>query len=232
MPVIHDPPARGRPALLVVGDSHSAALHLAAQARGIDARLLYISGNFWHEGRIRFHPEQGLSAAYRPALQRQIRALNAEIGGSVFAPGVPVIGVFGYHLGRIAPLFARHGHTPEAEGAAAGIFVSRALVEAWLHHHRGALIRVARQAARVCRLVVVAPPVLRDDPVTRRLAGLITARLRAEGVSVFDPREDAAFGPAPLPGHLRTADGVHGTADYGAMVLDRLAALGLVPLPA
>ena len=38
-----------QPDVLIVGDSHTAALHEAAVARGLASRLLYINGNFWHE---------------------------------------------------------------------------------------------------------------------------------------------------------------------------------------
>lgn len=222
----------GRPDLMIVGDSHTAALHAAAVARGLDARLLYLSGNFWHEGRIRFHPAQGLTAAYRPAVQRQIRAAAAAAGGTVFPAGAPVVASIGYHLGRIVPFFDRHGHTPDAadfDARPEAQFTSRAFTEAWLHHQRGALLRVLRLASRAARLVVVAPPVVQADPVALAFRATLTGWLRAEGVTVFDPCDEDGFGPAPLPLHLRSADGVHGTPEYGGMVLDRLAARGLIP---
>lgn len=218
------------PDLMIVGDSHTAALHQAALDRGMRPKLLYLSGNFWHEGRFRWHPGTGLNAAYRPRLQARIRAAAAETGGTVFPRDMPLIASFGYHLGRLAPLFARHGHTPDgadAGGREAALFVSDALLRAYLHHHRGALLKILRLASRSCDLVVVAPPVVQPDPVAMRMAAIITEALRATGVRVFDPREEPGW-QGPLPAHLRSADGVHGNAAYGAEVLLRLFDRGLI----
>jgi hypothetical protein len=237
MAMIHDVPEAGaavaasRPDLVIVGDSHTAALHKAARARGWDARLVYLSGNFWHEGAIRWHRDQGLAAVRRPPVERQIRAAAARAGGTVFPPDVPVIASFGYHLGRLLPLLRRRGHTPDAadfDARPEAQFVSRAMTEAWLDHHRNLLRRILRAAARRSPLVVVAPPVVQDDPADAVLAGIVTGWLEADGVTVFDPRREEGFGPAPLPARLRTPDGVHGTEEYGAMVLDRLVARGLI----
>lgn len=229
-------PADARPAdLVIVGDSHTAALQEAAIARGLASKMLYISGNFWHEGKIRYNAELGLSAAYRPGLHRRIRALAAELGGPVFPKDVPVIASFGYHLGRIVPLFARSGHTPDSRDFDASpdrLFASSALVDAYLHHHRGALWRVLRLAAQGSNIVVVAPPIVQTDPVAMHLAGLITDRLTSLGLRVFDPRREADWAGKPLPEEWRTADGVHGNAAYGAEVLRRLEDRGLVGLPA
>ncbi|MFN6979994.1 MAG: hypothetical protein ACK4OP_17825, partial [Gemmobacter sp.] len=85
-----------------------------------------------------------------------------------------------------------------------------------------------RQLSGERRIVVVAPPVVQDDPAALRLAAIITGWLTEQGVPVFDPRREPGFGPAPLDAALRTPDGVHGTAAYGAMVIDRLLDAGLV----
>lgn len=217
-----------RPDLMILGDSHTAALHEAAIARGLRPKLLYLSGNFWHEGRIRWHPGTGLGAATRPRLQAQIRAAAAATGGTVFPRGIPVIASFGYHLGRLAPLFARHGHTPDGVEPGEGLFVSDAFLRAYLRHHRGALLRVLRLAARACDLVVVAPPVVQPDPAAMRMAAIITETLTATGVRVFDPRLEPDWRCGPLPPALRSADGVHGNAAYGAEVLVRLFDRGLI----
>lgn len=218
------------PDIMIVGDSHSAALNEAAIARGMRPNLLYISGNFWHEGKFRWHPATGLNAAYRSSLQAQIRAAGADTGGTVFPRDVPVIACFGYHLGRLAPPFARHGHTPDAGDAAArenALFVSDAFLRAYMKHHRGSLLRVLRLASLASELVVVAPPVVQPDPVAMRMAAIITETLRATGVRVFDPREEPDW-QGPLPDHLRSADGVHGNVAYGAEVLVRLFDRGLI----
>lgn len=235
--MIHDAPEAAaavraaRPDLIIVGDSHTAALYEAARARGWDARLLYLSGNFWHEGSIRWHRDQGLAAVRRPPVERQIRAAATAAGGTVFPADVPVLAAFGYHLGRLAPLLRRRGHTPDLadfDARPEAQFLSRAMAEAWLDAQRNLLRRILRAAARRSRLVVVAPPVVQDDPAAQVLAGIVTGWLDADGVTVFDPRREPEFGPAPLPPHLRTPDGVHGTAEYGGRVLDALAARGLI----
>ena len=95
------------PDLILLGDSHTGALHQAAVARGMDARLLYINGNFWHENRMRWHPRMGIGAKYRPRLQRQIRDLAQSLGGTVFPADTPVLASIGYHLGRLVPRLAR-----------------------------------------------------------------------------------------------------------------------------
>lgn len=223
-------PSDAMPDMMIVGDSHTAALHQAALARGMRPGLLYLSGNFWHEGRLRWHRATGLNAAYRPRLQASIRAAAATTGGTVFPADVPVIASFGYHLGRLAPLFARHGHTPDGGDAAArdeALFVSDAFLRGYLRHHRGALLRILRLAARNCDLVVVAPPVVQPDPVAMRMAAIMTETLRAQGVRVFDPREEPGW-QGPLPDHLRSADGVHGNAAYGEQVMLRLFDRGLI----
>ncbi len=217
-----------RPDLLIVGDSHTAALYEAAKARGLDARLLYLSGNFWHENRMRVHPTAGLSAAYRRPLQRQVQAFAEEAGGSVFPPGVPVLASIGYHLGRLVPPFARHGHTPVDDPDGDGLFVSDAFLRGYILHNRGALLRILRRAARQADLVVVAPPLIQTDPVSLHFARTITALLTEAGVRVFDPRQEPDWGDKPLPEALRSPDGVHGNATYGEQVLTRLFDRGLI----
>ncbi len=221
-----------RPDLLIIGDSHTAALHEAAVARGLKSKLLYISGNFWHEGKMRPHAELGLSAAYRPALHRRIRHLVAEIDNRpLFSRDVPVVASFGYHLGRLVPLFARHGHTPDAadfEDRGGALHVSDAFLSHYITAHRGSLLRVLRLAATRCDLVVVAPPMIQTDPVAMRFAAVITDMLQAAGLRVFDPRREADWAGRPLAPELRSADNVHGNADYGAAVLARLFDRGLI----
>lgn len=202
--------------LLVIGDSHSAALFQAAQAQGYGVDLLYISGNHWHENRMLPDRRCGISAAWRPGIARRVQEFAAPRGGRVFAAGMPVLTSAGYHLGRLAPLLQRQG------GAVAAEQLSEAFLCDWLAHHRGRLWRILRLAASSADLIVVAPPVVQENAVVARLAGLITAELRHSGLRVFDPREEPDWMAAPLPMALRAADGVHGTADYGAAVLARL----------
>ena len=221
-----------RPDLMIIGDSHTAALQEAALQRGLQSKLLYISGNFWHEGKIRIHPELGLSAAYRPALHRRIRNLVAEIDNRpLFTRDVPVIASFGYHLGRLVPVFARHGHTPDPDDFAerdAALFVSDAFLAHYILAHRGSLLRLLRLAAHRCDLVVVAPPLIQTDPVARRFAATITDMLLGAGLKVFDPRREPDWAGAPLATEWRSVDQVHGNIAYGTEVLARLFDRGLI----
>lgn len=224
-----------RPDLLIVGDSHTGALHEAAKARGLDARLLYISGNFWHENRIRHDPRRGFSAGYRPGLNRKVLDFAMESGaGSVLPAGVPILASFGYHLGRLAPIFARQGHSPDADHAEAEdrLFVSSAFLDAYIQARRGTLLRILRLAGRRADLVVVAPPLIQTDPVAMGFARHITDYLIGQGIRVFDPRHEPDWAGLPLATELRAPDGVHGNAAYGEQVLQRIVARGLLELPA
>lgn len=222
-----------RPDLVIVGDSHTGALQEAALARGLASRVLCISGNFWHEGRVRFDARLGLSAGPRPRYNRLIQGVAEDLGGSVFPRDVPVIASIGYHLGRLVPRFLRYGHTPDAQDFAADpsrLFGSSALVDAYIAHHRRALWRTLRFAAQVCPLVVVAPPVAQADPASMRFAAVITDRLLELGLTVFDPRRDTDLAGNPFPPEWRAADGQHGNAAYGEVVLRRLTEKGLLRL--
>jgi len=202
--------------LLVIGDSHSAALFQAAQAQGYCADLLYISGNHWHENRMLPDRQRGMSAAWRPGIERRVQDFAAAHGGRAFPADVPLLISAGYHLGRLAPLLQRPA------GAVAVEQLSEQFLRDWLAHHRGRLWRVLRLASVRADMTVVAPPVVQESAVVARLAGLITAELRQFGLRVFDPREEGDWMSAPLPVALRAADGVHGTVEYGAAVLGRL----------
>lgn len=216
------------PDLHIIGDSHTAALHEAAERRGQKAHLLYISGNHWHVNRMRAHGSMGVSAAWRPALQQQIATYAERVGGSIFPEGQVVLASIGYHLGRLAPLFARSGHSASLEDNET-FFVSQAFTRQWLHSHRGALIRILRLGSKRCKLVVIAPPMVQPDPNATEFARLLTAMLRESGVTVFDPREEVDWLGQALPAHLRAPDGVHGNAAYGEEILSRLEARRLIP---
>lgn len=226
------------PDLLIIGDSHTAALQEAAAARGLRSEMLYISGNFWHENQMRPHRAQGISQPHRRGLNRKIIAFNAQTGGSVFRRDIPVIASIGYHLGRLVPLFARHGHTPDTDHFAENdglLFVSDDFLLSYILHHRDSLFRLLRFGAQYAKLTVVAPPMIQTDPVALYIGRRITTALRKQGLTVFDPRDEADWADRPLPEALRAPDGVHGNAAYGAEVLDRLSLRGLLtpdPAPA
>jgi hypothetical protein len=216
---------------VIVGDSHTAALHEAAVAAGLQSELLYISGNHWHENKMLRHQTQGLAAPYRPGLNRTIAAFAKKLGGSVFPAEIPVLASIGYHLGRLSPILKRTGHSPDAEEVAQDdslLFLSDAFLTSYIFAHRDALFRVLRFARQKSDMIVVAPPIIRTDPVSLHLAARITSILRANGIQVFDPREEEDWAGKPLPEHLRAADMVHGNMAYGAEVLSRILNRGLI----
>lgn len=220
-----------QPDLVIVGDSHTAALHEGAVAGGFRSELLYISGNHWHENRMLRHQTQGLSAPYRPGLNRTIAAFAKKVGGSVFPADIPVLASIGYHLGRLSPMLKRTGHSPDADEVAQDeslLFLSEAFVTSYIFAHRDSLFRVLRYARQKADLIVVAPPIIRADPISLHLAARITSILRANGIQVFDPREEADWAGQPLPEHFRAPDMVHGNAAYGAEVLARIFDRGLI----
>ncbi|MEF3048249.1 hypothetical protein [Pseudotabrizicola sp. L79] len=224
-----------RPDLLIVGDSHCGALQEAAVASGLNSKMLFLSGNLWHENRMRPHPTQGLSVPHRPALNRRIAAFAAEAQSSVFPKDIPVLASIGYHLGRLVPPFARHGHSPDPTHAAtedAALFTSDAFLTGYIFHHRSSLFRLLRLASQDARLLVIAPPMIQTDPVALHVAARITRILRDNGIAVFDPREEPDWADAPLPEHLRAPDGVHGNPAYGAEVLSRLFDRNLIRMAA
>lgn len=219
------------PDLLIIGDSHTAALQEAAVARGLRSEMLYISGNFWHENQMRPNRAHGLAQPHRRGLNRRIVDFTTQAGGPAFRRDVPVLASIGYHLGRLVPLFSRHGHTPDAAHFAENdglLFVTDDFLMSYILHHRDNLFRLLRYGAQNAKLTVVAPPMIQTDPVALYIGRRITTALRKHGLTVFDPRDEEDWAGGPLPEHLRAPDGVHGNAAYGAEVLDRLSRRGLL----
>lgn len=224
-----------RPDLLIVGDSHTAALQEAAIARGLNAQMLYISGNLWHENKMRPHPTQGLATPHRKGLNRRISDFCAEAGTSAFPKDIPVLASIGYHLGRLVPPFVRHGHTPDPDHAAEtedALFVSDAFLLGYIFHHRSSLFRLLRLASQDANLLVIAPPIIQTDPAALAIGARITRILRENGIPVFDPREEPDWAGKPLPEALRAPDGVHGNTAYGAEILSRIFDRDLIRLAA
>lgn len=220
------------PDVVVLGDSHSNALAEGCAAHGLNAGMLRFSGNFWHQRRVSLHPDHGVWIENPKALQRQILDLKAQLGGQpVLTPDVPVIGTFGFHLGRFVPLFSVTGHVTRAEEAAAdpeSLYVSRAFVDQYVIGIRAAHIRMARRIDRMTRLVMVAPPLGQDAPNMRSFFDAILARMRTFGLTVYDPHEDLAMaGPVLDPAYL-LEDGTHGNARFGAEVIGHMIERGLI----
>jgi hypothetical protein len=217
-----------RPDLLIVGDSHTAALVAGAQAIGLTVGHLYLSGNFWHAGQVTGHPLRGLSSTRRK-IAMTINTVRIDAGiPSLFTPGMPVVASFGYHLGRMVPVFGIAGHGADPM-AAQGHFVSSGFFAAYTRAARGGLIDALIAGAKKAPVVAVAPPVVQADPTAMAMARAITAHLRAGGVMVVDPRDGMGVAGDPLPDDLRSDDQVHGNAAYGTALMQALVDGGLIP---
>lgn len=223
-------PTENRPDLVIVGDSHAAALFAGAQALGLSAQMVYLSGNLWHGGLVRYHPALGIDCLGNRKARAHIRSIAAALGGSVLPADVPVLASFGYHLGRLASPVLRAGFTPDPQETEAG-FLSSAFLDAYMRHHRQALLRLAIRAARGRDLTMIAPPVVQSDPVAMDMAAWVTDSLHRAGLRVFDPRREPGF-EGPLPMSERSEDGVHGNAAYGRRVLSRVLSTALRLRPA
>jgi hypothetical protein len=216
-----------RPDLLILGDSHTAALVAGAQAIGLTVGHLYLSGNFWHAGLVTGHALRGLTSPRRK-IAMAINQLRIDAGvPSLFTPGLPVIASFGWHLGRMVPVFGIAGHTADPETD--HHFVSAGFLAAYTRAARGGLIDALVAGARKAPVIAVAPPVLEAEPTSMAMARAITAHLRAGGVTVVDPRDGMGLAGDPLPPDLRSDDGVHGNAAYGEALLRALVDQGLIP---
>jgi hypothetical protein len=210
------------PAMLIFGDSHTAALDLGARLERIETGLLYLSGNIWHAGLMQVHPNLGLDQPGSRYVRRRVTDARDAMKGQLFRKAEPVLASAGYHLGRLLPPMTHHGHTSDTETFTAdpdAAFMSAAVFEAMITLRRRSVWRVLKHISTQCDLTVVAPPILSEDPMQAMAARLITRRLRALGLSVFDPREiDGPLGQV-LPDAWRAEDGVHGNAAYGQAVI-------------
>lgn len=220
------------PDLLVIGDSHSNALVEGAAALGLRVEMLRFSGNIWHSGRVVAHADHGLWVRGLRAMQAEILALRDRLGGRpVLSREVPVLGAFGYHLGRLVPPMGFAGHVADAAAFDAdpgALAMSQAFVDAYVAHHRAGLVRLARTVMRACPLVVVVPPRAFDRPNYAAVRAAITRQLRAGRVDVHDPAPDLCGEGVLDPGYLM-ADGTHGNARYGAAVIAAMQAAHRLP---
>lgn len=220
------------PDLLIIGDSHSNALVDGCKAHGLSVEMLRFSGNFWHAGDISFHADHGLWIAKPPNQQQQILDLRKRLGGrSVLSPDIPILASLGYHLGRIVPPFGLHGHVTDTRHFAADVttsYASQALTDAYLGAFRGGHVRLARRMAQAAPMIIVAPPLCNDPPNMRTFHDSITRRMRAVRLNVYDPNTDLFPTGTTLPADYITEDGVHGNAKYGAAVIGKMLAQGLI----
>lgn len=226
-----DPDAQ-LPDVLVVGDSHSNALVEGCLAHGLRVEMLRFSGNLWHSGRVVPNREHGIWTRGLPGMRPAILELRERLGGRrVFSPDVPVIGSFGFHLGRLVPPIGYMGHVAEPDGFMAdpqALHVSQSFLGAYLDHFRSPLLRMAQRMARECPLVVVAPPRALTPPNYPTVTAMLCDRLTAGGIRVFDPAPELC-GDGVLEAGYLIDDGLHGNARYGATVIGMMLDRNLLP---
>ena len=227
-------PAEDRPELLIVGDSHAIALRGGCEALGVTSELLSFSGNLWHLGHIVMHRKRGIWAR-SPALQKRLQETALRLGSDALpAADVPVVATFGYHLGRIVPQFHAGGHCANAAeflGDENRHFVSQAMLDAYIAHFRRSLVQVLKRMAGRAPLIAVAPPLIHESANYPEFMDTISDMIQAEGIRFINPC-DTLFGRRKaLPAEFLTADGGHGDAIYGAMVIQLLRDQGLIRVP-
>ncbi len=223
------------PDVIVIGDSHSNALVAGCIAQGLKVEMLRFSGNIWHAGAVVTDEEHGIWVHKNKAMQAQIVELRARLAGrSVLTPEVPVLLSAGFHLGRFVSPFGALGHVTEARafaGEAQSQYVSQRFASAYLGAHRGVHLRVIRRMTRQTQITVVAPPICQDVPNVHRFLALQKARMEAVGLRVYDPNADFQTAEHCLPAAFVAEDMRHGNADYGAAVIGKMIADGLITAP-
>ncbi len=224
-------PAEARPELLIIGDSHSIALKAGCDASGVMAELLSFSGNLWHHGHLGMHRKHGLWSR-SAVLQKRLRDVAQRLD-CAFLPKaeLPVLTTFGFHLGRMVPQFNAGGHCAEPGEFMAkddGHFVSQAMLAAYAAHFRQNLVQMLKRLSRYAPLVAVTPPLIHETGNYPEFTEAVAAMIAAEGLTLINPCE-AFFGQRKaLPARFLTADGGHGNAEYGAMVIQLLRDRGFV----
>jgi hypothetical protein len=223
--------SKALPDLLIVGDSHTAALKAGCDAHGLRAEVLGFSGNLWHAGHVVLHRTHGLWVR-GAAMQARLKAVQEALGGgSLLRPDLPVLASVGFHLGRLVPPFGFRKHVSSAaefEAEDGPLFASSALIADYAEHFRRPHIRLLIRMARQAPVTAVAPPHFYAAPNYRAFYDYLVRAIRGAGVTLYDAREDWGQDGAPLDPQYVAADGVHGNEAYSAKVVGHMLDRGLV----
>lgn len=219
------------PDLLILGDSHTAALKSGCDALGLKAEVLGFSGNLWHAGHIVLSRTQELRVR-GAVMQARLKAVEDSLGGgSVLRPDLPVLASVGFHLGRLVPPFGFRNHVTEKEAFEADedrLFASSALVADYAQHFRGGHLRFIRRLSRLVPLTVVAPPHFYTGQNYAAFYGYLADAIGGPTVRFCDPREAWGGGNATLGPEFVSADGVHGNEIYGERIVSHMLEKGLI----
>lgn len=221
--------------ILVLGDSQSVALKDGCDALGLTADLLSFSGNYWHAGHIVPHRRKGVWARGLPLQKRIGDVLERSGRESLLGPDVIVVASFGFHLGRVAPALTSRGHRASPAEFLADddtFFVSAQFLAAYVETSIAKHAVMMRHIGRSSKMLLVCPPRYEPEPVNyRSIFHLIKDRFAQSGIIVCDPAADL-FGPDGfMPDRLKTADGFHGSPEYGEMAMRLIVQQGLLPPP-
>lgn len=227
-----------KPEVLVIGDSHSVAMKMGCDALGINAVLVSVGGLHWQGGAVVLGGPHGIKATYgretRKAIETAAEALGVD---NLLDPGVPVIGSFAYHLGRLSfPLkAARYGIYDEGFDFVHkdDKVISRAYAEEMIDEKRGPLLEIAYQMAANTSLIMVKQPKVasNDTDLHRTLDEMISTRMRENGVLTYDHIAAVADPETGwVPEHLLEEDKGHGNADYGRACVQDIIDRGILRL--
>jgi hypothetical protein len=217
------------PEVIVIGDSHARALKDGCDELGIPSGLLSVSGNFWHMGRVGFDAELGIRMRGNKALNARGQQVRERLGGRpVLNPDVPVIVSAGFHLGRLVPKLAlRHvSSLDEFEADPAALFVSDDFLRGYVNHHRERQLRLLRRLARRASVTVVPPPLTRRSPTMWAAYRAICDMMRRARLDLYEPMADLGGLGEGLDDSYFRPDRIHGNAQYGLAVIERLIELG------
>jgi len=209
--------------VLIIGDSHSRALLDGAAALGVKAFGVTVSGNVWHSGLVVAHRRLGMMVRRVRKPNEQLEELRAITGiQDVTKSGVPVLGSFGYHLGRLVPPLSWGGHrADDAELAQVddGLFLSDAFVRDYIRAARAPVFGLLGSFAKAGSITVVAPPVPFNQPNNATARNIITEEIRALNIPVIDPMVSLAADDGTLRSDMLAEDGRHGNTEYGRLVV-------------
>ena len=222
-----------KPDLLIIGDSHSAALRAGCEQLRISCLTAGFSGGSWHKGQISHDDELGITFD-RKWGRKRLDGIRAELGTKHLARAdIPVLFSAGFHLGRLVPAFGWNGHKvfrSDLEMPEDRMAVSAGFMREYLCAFRSAQIDIIEAFARDTSVTVVAPPPSDRENFLEFGEGIVE-EMEGRGLRVYDPRQDFADENGRLPEDLLEADQAHGNARYGQLVVERLIELGLLRLP-
>ncbi|MDA9208380.1 hypothetical protein N9O61_05795 [Octadecabacter sp.] len=229
-----------KPDLFILGDSHSEAIRIGAEALGLSCVAITIGGLHWHNNVLKLGGRFGLKATYGKRNVEKVRhAADALEVEDLCDPHVPVIGSFAFHLGQLITPLKATGFSAYENDATTGpsekrLTVSSGFVDAYIDQNRSEQLRIAHELSKNTSLVMVRQPKVigNETPNHRVFDQAISDRLGAYGVNVYDHRSATCD---PKTGFVRPDlledDGGHGSAEFGKASVQDMLDKGLLDRP-